>query len=111
MKVNILGQDYEIIKQTKGENPKLEDSYGFCEIYSKKIVIDDSIGKDNDKKTVENIDLFINKVMRHEVIHAFFGESGLDTNTDFARNEELVDWLAYQIPKIWRVLVELGIEK
>lgn len=111
MTVNILGQEYEIIKQTKEENPKLEDSYGLCEIYSKKIVVDDSIGKDNDKMCVENVDLFINKVMRHEVIHAFFGESGLDSNTDFARNEELVDWLAYQIPKIWKVFIELGIEK
>lgn len=31
------------------------------------------------------------------MIHAFFDESGLESYSD---NEELVDWLAVQIPKI-----------
>lgn len=110
MKVNILGQEYEIIKQTKEENPKLEDSYAICEIHSKKIVMDSEIGK-NEKMAVERLDLFENKVLRHEIIHAFLAESGLDGNCDYARNEELVDWIAYQVPKMWKVFHELGVEK
>lgn len=110
MTVNILGQEYEIIKQTKEENPKLEDNYAICEIHSKKIVMDSEIGK-NEKMAVERLDLFENKVLRHEIIHAFFAESGLDGNCDYARNEELVDWIAYQVPKMWKVFQELEIEK
>lgn len=29
--VNILGVDYEIVLQSKSENPKLESAYGICE--------------------------------------------------------------------------------
>lgn len=110
MKVNILGQEYEIIKQTKEENPKLEDNYAICENYSKKIVMDSEIGN-GEKMAVERLDLFENKVLRHEIIHAFFAESGLDGNCDYARNEELVDWIAYQVPKMWKVFQELGVEE
>lgn len=45
------------------------------------------------------------EVMRHEVIHAFFNESDL---SDYSNNEELVDWLAMQFPKMFKVFQELG---
>lgn len=109
MKVNILGTDYEIIKQTKEENPKLEEALGFCEMYSKKIVIDSEIGTDGNKMTVENVDAFKRKVLRHEIIHAFFAESGLRSNSDYAENEELVDWIAIQFPKMMKIFSELGV--
>ena len=38
--------------------------------------------------------------MRHEIIHAFLCESGLAENSDWATNEELVDWIAIQAPKL-----------
>ena len=37
------------------------------------------------------------EVIRHEVIHAFFAESGLSKYGD---DEVLVDWIAKQMPKI-----------
>lgn len=45
-----------------------------------------------------------NEVLRHEVIHAFFSESGLD---DYSSNEELVNWIAIQFPKMLQVFKEL----
>ena len=56
-----------------------------------------------------NLKAFRNQVIRHEVVHAFFCESGLENNSDFATNEELVDWIAIQIPKICEVMNSLGI--
>lgn len=106
MKINILGTDYEILTQTEAENPKLEDANGLCEMYSHKIILRDI------KETpycFENLESFKHKVLRHEIIHAFFAESGLRNNSDYAQNEELVDWIAIQLPKIVKVMSELDI--
>ena len=46
------------------------------------------------------------EVMRHEIIHAFFSEAGLD---DYSDNEQLVNWLAIQIPKMNDVFTMLKV--
>lgn len=52
------------------------------------------------------------QVLRHEIIHAFLYESGLNGSSHstgaFALDEELVDWLAIQSPKIWKAFEEAG---
>ena len=49
-------------------------------------------------------------VIRHEIIHAFLFESGLAQNTNdvesWAMNEEMVDWLAIQFPKLLKAFKE-----
>ena len=61
----------------------------------------------------KNLKAYQNSVLRHEIIHAFLYESGLDTCTsctgNWALNEEMVDWLAIQTPKIFKVFKELNI--
>ena len=109
MKINILGTDYEVIKQNSTENSNLEEKWGYTEPYSKKIILDTEIGKRNDKISAERQDLFANTVFRHEIIHAFFIESGLNDNCDYATNEELVDWIAIQFPKIYSIFKELDL--
>ena len=106
MTVNILGTEYEVINQTEEENPKLKEANGLCEVYSRKIVIRD-IKETPD--TYENLEAYKKKVLRHEIIHAFFAESGLRSNSDYAENEELVDWVAIQFPKISKVFQTLDI--
>ena len=105
MEVSILGTKYEINYQTEEENPKLETANGICEVYSKQIVIREI---KPDKMSYDNIDEYKNKVLRHEIIHAYFAESGLRTNSDYAENEELVDWIAIQIPKIVQSMKDAG---
>lgn len=102
MNINILGTDYEIVRQDKQEQAKLEACNGFCEPYSKKIVIDKFENEEKDRLSVEKFDDFVKKVIRHEIVHAFFIESGLDNNSDYANNEELVDWIALQGIKIYK---------
>lgn len=108
MKVNILGTNYEIIEQNENENLKISEAYGLLEKHSKKIVLDSDILNEKDIMKSERIELFKNKVLRHEIIHAFLVESGLDTNCDWHK-EEMVDWFAWQMPKLINVLEELGI--
>lgn len=107
--VNILGTKYEVLRQTINENPKLESQCGYCDFSVKKIVLDTFEQAKDDVNAQNNVDVFANKVLRHEIIHAFLGESGLRGNSDWAENEEMVDWIAIQFPKIQKVFEELKI--
>lgn len=104
-KIKILGTEYEVLTQTVAENSKLENANGLCEFYTKQIIVDDL---QPDRTTYDNLDAFKRKVLRHEVIHAFLGESGLRNYTE---DEVLVDWMAVQFPKIAKVFKELGVDE
>lgn len=95
--INILGVNYKIEKRDSNEDQKLESANGYCETYSKKIVLEEI---HSHPMNFEKIKDFEKKVLRHEIIHAFLFESGLDSNSEWARNEEIVDWFAIQAPKI-----------
>lgn len=99
MEVSILGQIYTIIERKRADDPKLEFSDGYCETQSKKIIICDIIPE---KDTLEKVVEYKKQVIRHEIIHAFLFESGLDDNSPWARNEEIVDWIAIQAIKLLR---------
>lgn len=104
--VNILGTEYKILKQKRSENPKLKDNDGLCETYSKEIII---VDLEPDVMNFDNIEEYLKKVERHEIIHAFLFESGLDVNSEWARNEELVDWIAMQSHKMASAFKKLDI--
>jgi len=103
MKINILGQEYEIIKEKDNKRMNNLDVNGLCETYKKQIYIDDF---EIVESTLLNPNEYKNKVLRHEIIHAFLHESGLDNNSDWARNEEMVDFFAIQFNKILKVFKE-----
>lgn len=106
--VSILGTEYEIHENNEKDDSKLEECSGYCEQYAKKIVISDFEEIAQDKMAVENFEEFKKKVLRHEIIHAFFGESGLRGNSPYAEDEELVDWIAIQFPKILKAFEQAG---
>lgn len=107
--VNILGTEYEILRQNYKENPKLKDNLGICEQYSKQIVVDTFEDAKEDVMCVDNLPELEKKVLRHEVIHAYLGESGLRSCSEWAENEEMIDWFACQAPKLFKTFSELGI--
>lgn len=107
--VNILGMEYRVLTQSENDNPKLKECDGLCEQYSKKIIVNDFEQTKDDVMVVENLEEYRKKVIRHEVFHAYFGEAGLRSNSDYAENEELIDWLAIQSPKIFKTFQELGV--
>lgn len=106
--VSILGTEYDVLVRSVEEDPKLEQCVGYCEQYSKKIVLNDMAGAEKDVMVVENIEEFKKKVLRHEIIHAFFGESGLRSCSKYAEDEELIDWIAIQFPKILKAFEQAG---
>ena len=103
MGVYILGTEYAIRYEKRKNDEKLEDAYGYLERYSKEIVIEDI---EHNPLEAKNLEDFQKKVLRHEIIHAFLYESGLSVNSDWADNEEIVDWIAIQFPKMLKVFEE-----
>lgn len=104
--VNILGQEYRIIFG-QVTDPKLENADGYCDSTTKQIVVRADIPETVD--TVADLDVYKNKVLRHEIIHAFLYESGLDSNS-WGSNEEVVDWIALQLVKIVQVVDKVNNE-
>lgn len=101
--INVLGTKYLIRWRLEKDDPKLKDANGYTETFSKEIVICDF---EPDELTVCKPEAFKQKVLRHEIIHAFLNESGLDSNSEWARNEEIVDWIALQFEKIFEAIAE-----
>ena len=54
------------------------------------------------------MDIQRKKNVRHELVHAFLFECGLAENSNWAQNEELVDWIAIQGPKIYKAWQDAG---
>lgn len=107
MKVKILGTEYEIVMDAEEKDyPILKDADGYADFTIKKIVVKKLI---QDGESYENLELWQRKTLRHEIIHAFLYESGLWQNSfkDWARNEEMTDWIALQFEKILGMFIEL----
>lgn len=106
-KVNVLGTEYTI--KTASDDKEIEDAFGYCDYSSKEIVL----AKDKVFESVNNAEWQKKKTLRHEIIHAFLNESGLIRNTycvdgGWAANEEMVDWIAIQFPKMQKAFEEAG---
>ena len=110
-KVNILGTEYSLQYLSSKEDKKLENLDGYTDYYFKKIVIEKDF--ENRLFNENKIKNYQNKILRHEIIHAFLFESGLECNSlktyNWAENEEMVDWFAIQSPKIFAIFYELKI--
>lgn len=78
MTVDVLGTKYEIIESDKVQDDNLENADGYCNFNTKKIVID--IFK-NLPGSMGDLDSYKKQVIRHEVVHTFLFESGLDASS------------------------------
>lgn len=101
--VSILGTPYKIIREKFGN----EDIDGETDYTSHQIRIrTDNINKLGD------FDVLMKKQLRHEIIHAFMAESGLQANFEhyrqFGHDETTVDWFAIQFPKMLEAFKQVG---
>lgn len=114
MNVSVLGTEYAIEIKKYDDDADFErlGCSGYCSSMTKQIVICDmATYKGWERETKEVCDRQIKETLRHEIIHAFFNESGLSENSNpvesaWARNEEMVDWFALQGPKIYKAWQE-----
>lgn len=102
--VNILGTEYKLIESDSGKDAILKSADGYCDHTTKTLVIKDILPETN---SVGDLEQYKKRVIRHEVIHAFLFESGL-AGESWANDEEIVDWLAYQFPKLLQAFKATG---
>ena len=100
--ISILGQEYEVNTACDELNKTAKD--GLCYEYDKRIEVRPSEFMLNDADSKELKEKRYEEVVRHELVHAFFSESGLD---NYSMDETLVNWLAMQIPKINKAVDEV----
>lgn len=103
--MNVLGTVYDLQEIPKKDDPVLEDNDGYCDTSVKKVIVDEM--KERKPGMKEDLPYYQKQVKRHEIIHAFLFESGLDTCCDWVC-EEMVDWLSIQFPKLQKVFEEEG---
>lgn len=104
MTVDVLGTKYNITESNSVKDISLNNADGYCDYSTKQIVIDtfqDSPG------SLADLDKYKKQVVRHELIHAFLFESGLGAES-WGTNEEIVDWIAFQFPKIAEAFAKVG---
>lgn len=109
MKINILGAEYSVIECDPEEDPKLNNSDGYADTSVRKLVVDSMNAHRNDPESKCDLDQYKRQVLRHEIVHAFLYESGLDAGCGWALNETIIDWIAIQIPKMAQLMKEGGL--
>lgn len=108
-KVNVLGTEYTIfINVAERDKTYMKGNDGIADFTTKEIFI--NILDDGDPMNMQNMSVYENRTIRHEIVHAFLFESGLDHNTEWARNEEIVDWIAIQFPKLSEIYKAIEVE-
>lgn len=114
--VNVLGVEYtiEVVRISECDLLKKNTWCGSCNNLTRKILIGDPseeefFGKLSEEEQV----LQTKRTLRHEITHAFLNESGLQDDSSvpgggWAQNEEMVDWIAIQTPKLFKAFQEAG---
>jgi len=113
-KVNILGTVYKIYRGDYEHDKyiNMDQCFGYCNMDDKEIVI---CKLETHPNYTYVTDTFVAKhekeTLRHEIVHAFLKESGLDGSSlqyegAWPRNEEMIDWIAIQGEKIYKAWKE-----
>lgn len=116
MTVNVLGTEYTITVKKYDEDEAFgrRTIDGYCDSGTKDIVVCDMTTYKGWEHEPEETAIAAQKeTIRHEIVHAFLDESGLgdsslNLDSAWAKNEEMVDWIAIQGPKIYKAWMEAG---
>ena len=108
--VSVLGTEYEIYLNVPHKDDKMLDTCdGYCDWTVRRIVVADR------HEAEQHADFEARKkvCLRHELIHAFLYESGLDQNTTWdiegqIHPEQMVEWVARQYPKMLEMFRKVG---
>ena len=107
-KINVLGTEYTILFDVPDE--EMPEGADGCMDHSIRTI---KIGKfEQDRNSVRDLSEYRRKVLRHEIIHAFFYESGMWNNSGvsdcWGMDETITDWIAIQFPKMLKAFEEAG---
>ena len=114
MMISILGTFYTVLIKKYDEDKTFEEMSigGYCDGNAKEIVVCDyHTLKGWENAPERSIIQAQRETLRHEIVHAFFNESGLKSSSNcyedaWAKNEEMIDWIAIQGEKIYKAWKE-----
>lgn len=107
IKINVLGTEYDVeLLDERDETMKAMNCDGYTDNSIRLIRVlknkeDDDVTKQKNRIIHQNI------VLRHELIHAFLYECGIDSGMQF-HNEVCVDFFAMQFGKIAKIFEDAG---
>lgn len=109
--VNILGSTWKIIFESTKNIQFYEHHNGWCDNSTKECHI--GVRPELEYGQKDQCE-FRKMIARHEIIHAFLYESGIVSSEiirtkEWAVNETMIDWMAIQTPKIFKVFEEADI--
>ena len=111
-KINILGSEWDVKFGSEEQYPNLKNMDGYCDQSTREIIVDDMEKLREQLGAKADLPSYRKQVARHEIIHAFLFESGLDVSSvkveSWATNEEMVDWIAIQMPKLISAMEKAG---
>lgn len=114
MKIDVLGTKYNLRRVNSGQDEYMDKMSfgGYCDGAKKEIfILNLKTVPDWENEPEESISNQERETIRHELIHAFLNESGLQWSSfvperAWAKNEEMVDWFAIQFPKLIKAFKE-----
>lgn len=100
-KINILGTEYRF---EHDDSIKEQGFDGLCKTYEKEITVRSAEDMLESSDPPDAKQERYAETLRHEIVHAFFFEAGLDVYCD---DEVLVTWISKQFPKLFDAFVEV----
>ena len=108
--ISVLGTNVVVVFRKESEDDKLVNMAGYYDSSKNEIVVKIF---EPDATSLGDLERYQKEILRHEIIHAFLRESGVDVCScpcdSWATNEEMVDWLAIQSPKIFKLFEKEGL--
>ena len=111
MTLDILGTPYQVRYSDYDDTPffKQHSCGGYCDANNKVIAVCNMKTYPSFEEESDEVLRIVEKeVLRHEIIHAFLNECGLQDSSlqyegGWAKNEEMIDFFALQFKKLQKV--------
>lgn len=105
--VDVLVTPYTVRMVDEDKDPKFAEVSAYCDSSVRGMVIAKHKPELLNRGDLQEV---TRRILRHELIHDFLDEGGLDgsTRNDWAANEEMVDWIASQFPKLLKAFEAAG---
>ena len=99
-----MGTTYRVIIEKKRDFPGCPSTeegtcYGTCDYSTKKIHICGPLFRVDESGQIEDLGHFARSVLRHEIVHAWFYESG----QDYFNDEQIVRFIGSTLPNLSRL--------
>jgi len=104
-RIDILGTTWTIQKANENNDSNLINNFAYTDNFAKIITYEPLAKRPNNTKKLDECQ---KEVLRHEIIHAFLFESGLE---DYSKDEVLVNYIAIQFYKLDKLFKELGVSE